>query len=270
MGELVGLLEPLEKMTRHFSGSAYVTLSWVYPMVLNCIRELGDVKPRYQIAIDAKKVIEKGLLDRWYNIVGDPARIAMMLDPRFKSMSLTGDDVETHFTRLRTLYMSERQLMPKESDAANKPAGVHSNFFHPSLRNAVPQNDDEFLRYLNEDEIDLFVPDPNNPQKQIPNDPLAWWAKRKGKFKTLERLARKYLAIPASSVPSESLFSTAGRVANRNTNLGDAALNACLLVNRNWHFVMSVDPADYEPLAANRDAVCSVFPSLFFFLSGRY
>lgn len=254
VAELVAVLTPLEKMTSHFSGSEYVTLSWVYPMVLNCIRELADCKPKFQVARDAKEIIQRELLDRWYNMVGDAARVAMMMDPRFKSMRLTGEaDVEEHFTRLRTLYMRERQLMPQSQVAANAANSEgDKGFFHPSLC-AAPQHkidDDEFLRYRREPEIDIFIKDPKDQNKMIPNDPLEWWARKQGDFETFARIARRYLAIPASSVPSESMFSTAGRLANK----GDAALNANLLINRNWKFVMSVDPADYEP--SNRDAVC--------------
>ena len=40
-------------------------------------------------------------------------------------------------------------------------------------------------------------------------DPLAWWKMHQGKFPTLEVLAKKFLAIQASSAPSERVFSQA-------------------------------------------------------------
>lgn len=43
-------------------------------------------------------------------------------------------------------------------------------------------------------------------------NPLAWWQKNKSSFPHLSKLARKYLCIPATSSPSERLFSTSGNI----------------------------------------------------------
>ena len=46
------------------------------------------------------------------------------------------------------------------------------------------------------------------------SDPLTYWRERRmsGKYPLLSRLAQVYLAIPASSVYSERLFSEAGNI----------------------------------------------------------
>lgn len=43
-------------------------------------------------------------------------------------------------------------------------------------------------------------------------DPLAWWKVHRVNFPRLSKLARKYLCIPATSSPSERLFSASGNV----------------------------------------------------------
>lgn len=45
-------------------------------------------------------------------------------------------------------------------------------------------------------------------EQKIPrtSDPINWWKANASQFPTLQRPARKYLCVPATSVPSEKLF----------------------------------------------------------------
>jgi hypothetical protein len=92
---------------------------------------------------------------------------------------------------------------------------------------------------------------------KVYNDPLLWWKVHEHRYPTIARLARKYLAIPATSVPSESLFSTAGRLVNKaRARLGDSVLEACLIIFHNWEKVMGAfDPE--EPLVCTPLCRCS-------------
>ena len=47
------------------------------------------------------------------------------------------------------------------------------------------------------------------------NDPLVWWKTHGPSFPTLSKLARILLAIPATSAPSERVFSKASLVINK-------------------------------------------------------
>ena len=51
-----------------------------------------------------------------------------------------------------------------------------------------------------------------NIEKTVYNCPLSWWKSSHHRFKNLESLAVKYLAIPATSAPSERIWSRAARV----------------------------------------------------------
>ena len=52
------------------------------------------------------------------------------------------------------------------------------------------------------------------------NNPLEWWKMKQNQFPLLAALAKKYLAVPATSAPSERVFSTAGlTIANARARL---------------------------------------------------
>ena len=56
------------------------------------------------------------------------------------------------------------------------------------------------------------------PLKNITKDPLVAWQETGCVLKTLHKLAKKYLCICASSVPSERLFSKAGNLITEKRN----------------------------------------------------
>ena len=45
--------------------------------------------------------------------------------------------------------------------------------------------------------------------------PLEWWGVNKKRYPLLSQLAARYIAIPATSVPCERVFSLAGHVVNQ-------------------------------------------------------
>ena len=61
-------------------------------------------------------------------------------------------------------------------------------------------------------EIETFCNTTNITREE---DSLKWWAERESLFPCLSWVAKKYLAIPASSVPSERIFSLAGNIVSK-------------------------------------------------------
>ena len=69
----------------------------------------------------------------------------------------------------------------------------------------------------------------------VHNDPLQWWKQNQGLFPILARLAKVYLAVQATSAPSEWVFSIASRlIAGRRTRLDPNMAGKVLYVSENW------------------------------------
>ena len=66
------------------------------------------------------------------------------------------------------------------------------------------------------------------------SDPLQWWKENGARFPHLMMLAKKYLAIPGSSVPSERLFSKAGElISEKRSQLKPKNMDTILFLNKN-------------------------------------
>ena len=63
--------------------------------------------------------------------------------------------------------------------------------------------------------LDLFVAEPTIHHDHCP---LLWWAENHKSYLLVAEIARRLLAIPATSVPSERLFSKAGDVITKKRN----------------------------------------------------
>ena len=65
-------------------------------------------------------------------------------------------------------------------------------------------------------------------------DPLEWWKMHNTQFSIIAKLARMYLAIPASSTPSERVFSRAKLIQERQQwSLLPQRLEASVLLKHN-------------------------------------
>nr|XP_043609582.1 zinc finger BED domain-containing protein RICESLEEPER 2-like [Erigeron canadensis] len=92
---------------------------------------------------------------------------------------------------------------------------------------------DKYLKEDTEDESEGF-------------DVLSWWKLNSPRFPILSLVARDVLAIPISTVASESVFSTSGRVLNAFRSSLTPAIVECLICTQDWlrSTAMPVDVAE--------------------------
>ena len=69
-------------------------------------------------------------------------------------------------------------------------------------------------------------------------NPLQWWRVNKHHFPKLAKVARQILCVPATSTPSERLFSKAGLATQKHrSTLKPKNVDAILFLNQNMHFL---------------------------------
>ena len=74
------------------------------------------------------------------------------------------------------------------------------------------------------------------PPISATENPLVWWRNNCSKYPYLSLLAKKYLCIPATSVPSERVFSTAGDIVTaQRSQLKPEHVDMLIFLKKNWN-----------------------------------
>jgi len=69
-------------------------------------------------------------------------------------------------------------------------------------------------------------------------DPLEWWRINESQYPNLSRIARDYLSIPSTSVPSEQCFSLSKNLISDNRNkLAGKTIRICMTLKSWWKFL---------------------------------
>ena len=73
-------------------------------------------------------------------------------------------------------------------------------------------------------------------EKTIPlsSNPLEWWGQNRQKYCVLSKMAKHYLGIPGTSVPSERVFSAAGEIVSaQRASLSPANVDLLIFLKAN-------------------------------------
>jgi len=133
--------------------------------------------------------------------------------------------------RIEYENFKEREIIEQVEDSPNQQTTVKSfssKIFGPTHQSYLSSND-EITYYLDNIRIPPALPD---------MDPFKWWSDNEKRFPVLFNIARKFLGIPATSVPSERLFSDAGnQITSERNRLKAETVSELLFLKRNMEYI---------------------------------
>jgi hypothetical protein len=273
--EVEHLLSPVAKAQKTLEGDKYPTISFVPFFVWKlrehlksqCTAPLVD-----QLLPSTRHLANKMFVDFVNNRYGDGSTVfndryvlgnlqryislhkivlvATFLDPRFKSLhpfvpNADRDKVHQHVLSLMN-NIARSQCSTEESNTdgsrtcpaeSSPPVDISDDFFHELMERNPDTNDqpmeDTFM--LCSSELNRYM---RIPHIATNRDPLKWWAENAMKFPILVVLAMRYLCIPATSAPSERLWSIASLIITKNRTQLDGHLVADMVfLKENGHIL---------------------------------
>ena len=181
--------------------------------------------------------VKKNLYDAmcfYWRFLPEDYLLSTILDPRIKYMNNKVEEEEI----LRKKYNEcEENYSPTPIVSRTSSPTLFetsTTIYEPRLfeifKQDIPQSSDEVTEYLKEDKI------------KFDQNPFEWWANKKSKYPVLSRMARIYLAVPATSTPSERLFSDAGNLlTSKRSKINSELFKRIIFLKRNSSTISKID-----------------------------
>lgn len=237
--EILKLLEPFELATTTVSGEHFITSSLIIPLTRGILMKLTSFEKN--LITDEGKDVLKSLTNSVKSrlkpyTTRTAAILATILDARFKKYGfLLSQDADHAMQLLQKEYASYLASKSKAAEPLRLP--------EPSTHIASTSKIDELLFFSSDNQqVSTPVSDAiidirqyiEKPVIDRSTSPLEYWHKSSS---TLRELAFKYLSIPATSVPTERIFSKAGDIMTKKRNrLKDKNLDTLLFIKHNYSF----------------------------------
>jgi len=237
--QLVKLLEPIAHAVRTLEGDLYPTLSLSWQLILSVSRYLRGRTAHFPMypdwsqqgaAVNAVRealLAEMGKPDRFRQPT-EAMKIAATLDPRRKGLLFlqAQADRDNVYELLLAKLRDEFPRADEPPVAEEKKDEAIDLLALPQVVEVADTLAVEVTRYR------------ATPECGEKDHPLEWWSRHAEGFPHVAKFARRYLALPASSAPSERVFSRLNlTVSSRRASLHPAKVEKMILLYENRHLV---------------------------------
>ena len=223
--EIVAALEAPAKATTVLGGETYCTQTLVVPVAKSLLRGLRIANEELSAsAADFRKSLAMEIEVKFSLDPFDPISlpsVSAALDPRSRSLGFLDSDEDKDELKSEIVRRVCAQITADSDGSssddecileppAKRPMEEDMSLFFtcPSVEpsttsSAASDGEVEVTQFFTEKQVGSSV------------DPLDWWRTNADRFPTMARLAKRVLCIPATSVPSERVFSAAGIIVSK-------------------------------------------------------
>lgn len=244
--DLVTVLKPMYIFTMQVGSGKIPAVSLLYPWVYDEVNNLGDAVNAIEsaAAVNLRTRLVDHIRVRWpLDRIPDAVAIATFLNPGLKKHPLFDMQIERNGQNVKLLDNVHRLVVTELLDLLKDRESTLATFYNGQCHEQDSSDDDApitqpgspLLRNITRELQDYTAYSIEKLERRLKyrDDPLAWWLKHSTSYRYLGYLARRYLAIQPSSVPSERLFSDAGNlVTKKRSNLDDTTIENMLFIRR--------------------------------------
>ena len=218
-----------------------VSISALQPIVHGLTRSMEVTEEDSPAIRQCKCAISKELRSRLSLNIIDPTSpgsdlVAVCLDPRFKQAKFLQShqrlDLQMGITDLARCEKAdtEQQQQQQQDQTTEKESDSRPKALDLLLGSDSPASSSDSSDPV-QDEVENYFKQEQSPRHSSPPD---WWKVNGHRFPSLARLARKYLAITATSTPADCVFSVAGLIVSRlRASLSPEHVDMLVFVNKN-------------------------------------
>ena len=233
MRAIVKLLEPFKECGEALSSENNVTISLIVPHFNKLRKHLSPCATDKPLIQQMKSKMLIKLNDRYTEQQLQRMTVATLLDVRFKN--LFKDQVE----QLKLLLLSNRDSQNENPATEGQQLENLSASSSTKTKSIFAYDDDEDAQVLSEPECILAELRKYKKVRFSASDKakinvLKWWHENQTQYPHLFTLVKSHLHIPATSVPSERIFSIAGYIVrDRRSRMLSKNVNKAIFLKRN-------------------------------------
>ncbi|XP_020315982.1 zinc finger BED domain-containing protein 1-like [Oncorhynchus kisutch] len=220
--DISNVLKPIVTLTELQSEEENASLSATIPMLANLKRRhLAPVEDDSPTTKSLKTRLVEESDNRWQlkdRLFESSIYVqAAVVDPRFKLLSFLDD------AKRDVAYINVSQLADRLSAEGDRDSSTPTDKEVPAPKRKKTDKEREIDMLMCGDEREKEFPGDSKKEvkyylqdrTKVDAGPLAWWGKNEDRYPRLARAAKYLLSIPATSTPSERIFSKAGFIFNK-------------------------------------------------------